>query len=82
MPLEDKAVRRLVEREIAKHPIDYGLLVVTVINGVCTLRGRVAPLRGALGRNVDLKEEMRKIQEACLNIRGINECVLDVAYDS
>lgn len=81
MPLEDKATRRLVEREIAKHPIDYSLLVCSVINGVCTLSGRVSNLRGAMGRNVDVREEMRKLQDSILLIRGINEVVLNIAYD-
>lgn len=81
MPLEDKATRRLVEREIAKHAIDYSLLVCTVINGVCTFSGRVSNLRGSMGRNVDIREEMRKIQDSVLLIRGINEVVLNIAYD-
>ncbi len=81
MPLEDKAVRRIVEREIAKHSIDYSLLVVTVINGVATFRGRVSPLRGALGRGVEIKDEMRKIADAVRLQRGITDVVIDVAYD-
>jgi hypothetical protein len=81
MPLEDKATRRLVEREIGKHPIDYSLLTVTVINGVATFRGRVSPLRGGAGRGVDIKEELRKVQDACLLIHGINEVAMDVAFD-
>jgi len=81
MPLEDKAVRRLVEREISKHSIDSSLLVVTVINGVATFKGRVSPLRGMLGRGVDIKDEMRKIGEASLLIKGVNEVCVDVAYD-
>lgn len=81
MPLEDKETRRLVEREIAKHPIDYSLLVCSVINGVCTFRGRVSPLRGTMGRGVVVKDEMAKIVDAVLTIRGINECVVDVAFD-
>lgn len=82
MPLEDKAVRRLVEREIAKHPIDYAFLVVTVINGVATFTGRVSSLRGTLARNVDIRDEMRKIEDAVLLIRGINEVVMKMAYDA
>ena len=81
MPLEDKETRRLVEREIAKHAIDYSLLVVTVINGVATFRGRVSSLRGAMGRGVEIKEEMGHIRDAVLLHRGVNEVVIDVAYD-
>jgi osmotically-inducible protein OsmY len=82
MPLEDKATRRLVEREIAKFPIDYSLLVVTVINGVCTFSGRVAPLRGALGRNIVLKDEVRKLADCVRMVHGVHEVVLDISYDS
>lgn len=81
MPLEDKQTRRLVERELSRHPLDISLLTVTVINGVATFRGRVSPLRGAAGRNVDLKDEMRKIQDACLLIHGVNEVAMDVSID-
>lgn len=82
MPLEDKETRRLVEREIAKHPIDYSLLVVSVINGVATFNGRISPLRGAMGRGVNIKDEMKKIQDAVMNLRGINDCVIDVSFDA
>lgn len=81
MPLEDKETRRLVEREIAKHAIDYSLLVVSVINGVATFTGRVSPLRGSMGRGVNIRDEMKKIQDSVMNLRGVNECILDVAYD-
>ena len=81
MPLEDKAVRRLVEREISKRSIDSSLLTVTVLNGVATFRGRVAPLRGMLGRGIDAKDEMRKIGEGALLVKGVNEVCIDVAYD-
>jgi hypothetical protein len=81
MPLEDKATRRLVEREISKHPIDYSLLVVSVINGVCTFSGRVSPLRGAVARGVNIKDEVRKLADSVRLIRGIHEVVIDIAYD-
>jgi hypothetical protein len=81
MPLEDKSTRRLVEREISKRSIDSSLLVVTVINGVATFKGRVSPLRGALGRGVDIKDEMRKIGDAAMLVRGVHEVCIDVAYD-
>ena len=81
MPLEDKEVRRMCEREISKHAIDYSLLVVSVINGVATFRGRVGTLRGSMGRGVDSKTEMRKVGDACLLLRGITDVVIDVTYD-
>ena len=81
MPLEDKATRRMVEREISKHPVDYSLLVVTVINGVCTFKGRVSALRGTMARGVDVRDEMRKIGDGALLVKGVNEVCIDVAYD-
>ncbi|MDI9583540.1 MAG: hypothetical protein QM473_04915 [Acidobacteriota bacterium] len=81
MPLEDKATRRLVEREIAKYPIDANLMVVTVLNKVATFKGRVKPLQGGAGRNVDVRDELRKLENALLMLKGINEVVFDVAID-
>lgn len=81
MPLEDKATRRMVEREIAKHPIDANLMTVTVLNKVATFKGRVKPLQGGAGRNVDLRDELRKLENAILLLKGVNEVVFDVACD-
>ena len=81
MSLEDKQTRRLVEREVFRHSIDYSLLVVAVINGVCTFHGRVSPLRGTAGHKVDVRDEMRKVRDGALSIRGVNDVVLDVSYD-
>lgn len=78
MPLEDKQMRRLVEREVAKHPIDSSLMTVAVINGVAYLGGRAGPLRGALGRGVDVKRELGLITEAVSQLRGIQDVVNDV----
>lgn len=78
MPLEDKSVRRMVEREVAKHPIDYSLLTVAVINQIAYLGGKVSRLRGAMGRGVDIKRELQLICDAIENMRGINGVVNDV----
>ncbi len=81
MPLEDKQARRLVEREIAKHKIDYSLLTVSVINQVAYLGGKVAPLRGMMGRGVDLKREMDMIIEAIEGIKGVTSVVNDARLE-
>lgn len=81
MPLEDKATRRMVEREVAKHPIDANLMTVTVLNKVATFKGRVRPLQGGAGRNVDIRDELRKLENALLLLKGVNEVVFDVAID-
>jgi len=78
MPLEDKQARRLVEREIAKHHIDYTLLTVAVINQIAYLDGRVSPLRGMMGRDVDIRREMDLICEAIGGIKGVNDVVNNV----
>ena len=81
MPLEDKQARRLVERQLAKHNIDATMLTVAVINKICYIGGRVSALRGAMGRNIDLKREMQLICEAAGTIRGINDVVMDARID-
>ncbi len=81
MPLEDKKTRRLVEREISKHPIDASLLAVTVINKVATFKGRVKRLQGPAARGVDMRDELRKLENAILLLPGVNEVCLDVNID-
>ena len=82
MPLEDKQTRRLVEREVFKHAIDASLMTISVINGVAYLGGRAAPLRGALGRGVDIKRELQLIVDAVSQLRGIQDVVNDVQITS
>ncbi len=77
MPIEDKRTRRLVEREINKHPIDNTLLVVSCINQVIYLGGVVKRLRGTLGRNVELRDAMNNIIEAIKDIPGVKDVVCD-----
>ena len=81
MPLEDKATRRMVEREISKHPIDANLMVVTVLNKVATFKGRVKSLQGGASRNVDLRDELRKLEQSILLLKGVNEVIFDVSID-
>ncbi len=77
MPLEDKRLRRLVEREISKHPIDNTLLRVLCINEVIYLDGVVSEIRGPAGRGVDLKREMNKVVEAIEGMKGVRDVVDD-----
>ena len=75
MPLEDKRVRRLVEREISKHHVDNTLLRVLCINEVIYLDGVVREVRGLLGRGVALEREMAKIVEAIEGMKGVRDVV-------
>ncbi len=80
MPLEDKRTRRLVEREISKHPIDNTLLRVLCINEVVYLDGVVREIRGPAGRGVDLRREMDKIVDAIKSIKGVRDVVKDYRF--
>ena len=80
MPLEDKRMRRLVEREISKHPIDSTLLRVLCINEVIYLDGVVSEIRGLLGRGVELEREMVKIVEAIEGMKGVRDVVADYRF--
>ena len=80
MPLEDKRLRRLVEREISKHPVDNTLLRVLCINEVIYLDGVVSEVRGLLGRGVDLEREMRKVVEAIEGMKGVRDVVADYRF--
>ncbi len=80
MPLEDKLLTRTVEREIGKHSIESSRLHVQVINSIAYIGGQVSKLEGALGRNMDLRDEMKKIADAVRHIRGVNDVVVDCRY--
>lgn len=83
MPLEDKALRHTVEREVAKlsQNIDTSLMTVMVVNGVVYLGGRVKPWRGTAGRNVDVKKQVVLIQEALTQVRGVVQVVVDATIE-
>lgn len=83
MPLEDKALRHTVAREITKHiqGIDDTLMTIAVINGVVYLGGRIRPLRGSAGRNVDVKKTINTMTEALGAIRGVTQVVCDAAIE-
>lgn len=80
MPLEDKRTRLLVEREVRKRSLDTTLLTVACINEVIYLGGVIKRLRGPLGRGVDLRQEMVKIEDAIIGMPGVRDVVCDVRY--
>lgn len=77
MPLEDKRTRRLVEREISKHPIDSTLMRVRCINEVIYLDGVVSDIRGPMGRGVNVEQQMERIVEAIESMKGVKDVVED-----
>ncbi len=80
MPLEDKRLRRLVEREISKHHVDNTLLRVLCINEVIYLDGVVSEIRGPAGRGVNLEREMAKVVEAIEGMKGVKDVVADYRF--
>ncbi len=80
MPLEDKRTRRLVEREISKHPIDNTLLRVLCINEIIYLDGVVSEIHGPGGRGVNLEREMAKVVEAIEGMKGVRDVVADYRF--
>lgn len=84
MPLEDKALRHTIEREVTKltQNIDVSLMTTAVINGVVYLGGRIKPLRGTAGRGVDVKRQVAVVQDALSNIRGVSQVVVDAVIES
>ena len=83
MPLEDKAVRHTVEREISKLSggIDVSLMSVMCVNGVVYLGGRIKPLKGTAGRGVDIKRQVSIIQEQLILIKGVTQVVCDATIE-
>lgn len=83
MPLEDKALRHTVEREVSKltQNIDVSLMSVMVVNGVVYLGGRIKPLKGAAGRGVDIKRQVAILQDQLALIRGVQQVVCDAVVE-
>jgi hypothetical protein len=83
MPLEDKALRLTVQREINKltQGIDVSLMNVAVINSVVYLGGRIRPWRGAAGRGVDVKKSLQTLVDALGQLRGVTQVVVDAMVE-
>jgi len=83
MPLEDKALRHTVQREVNKlvQNIDDTLMTVAVINGVVYIGGRIRPLKGAAGRGVDVKKVAMLMKDTLENIRGVSQVVVDAVIE-
>lgn len=83
MPVQDKALRHTVEREVSKlsQSIDTSLMSVMVVNSVVYLGGRIKPLKGTAGRGVDIKRQVAIIQEQLALIKGVSQVVCDAAIE-
>lgn len=83
MPVQDKALRHTVEREISKltQSIDTSLMSVMVVNSVVYLGGRIKPLKGTAGRGVDIKRQIAIVQDQLLLIKGVSQVVCDAAIE-
>ena len=80
MPLEDKATRLRIMREIAKYEMDTSLMNCSVINSVVYIDGRVSPMRSA-NSPTDLRKVFEALEDTFRGMRGINDVVIDLAYD-
>jgi hypothetical protein len=83
MPLEDKALRLSVQREISKYcqNLDDSLMTVQVINNVVYVGGRIRPLRGSAGRGVDVKKTVFLMKEVLEKLRGVTQVVVDAIVE-
>ncbi len=76
MPLEDKQLRRRVEREIAKFPLDLTRVNVRALNNIIYLEGRIRIMRGAAGASgANLDKLIENIQDVLMQMSDIREVV-------
>ena len=74
MPLEDKKLRRLCEREIAKFTLDTSKMNIRALNQIIYLEGRVRILRGAAGaQGLNLDRALQGVQEALMAVPAVRE---------
>jgi len=80
MPLEDKAARLRVMREIAKFNVDTTRLDVKLINSVVYMGGRISRIR-APGAPDNLRKVLEEMEEIIRGMPGVNDLVMEVAID-
>jgi len=77
MPLEDKQLRRRVEREIAKFPLDLTKANVRALNEIIYFEGRVRIMRGAIGAaGANLDRVLQSVEEVVRQLPGVRDVVL------
>jgi len=81
MPLEDKATRLKIMREIAKYDMDTSLMNCSVINSVVYIDGRISPMRSA-DAPTNLQKVFEALEDTFRGMRGINDVVIALAYDT
>ncbi|MHB0913961.1 MAG: hypothetical protein ACYC2Y_11055 [Armatimonadota bacterium] len=74
MPVADKEMTRMVQREIGRHPIDSRLLDVHCSHGVVHVRGILRRLRG---HDVDLRHELEMIRRVLHSKPGVRDVHVD-----
>ena len=77
MPLEDKQLRRRVEREISKFPLDITRMNVRALNEIIYLEGRISIMRGAAdARGANLDKLLDTLQDVISQMPGVKEVSL------
>jgi osmotically-inducible protein OsmY len=74
MPSEDRAIIRMIQREISRRNIDSTKIDVKASHGIVFLRGEVRKLRG---HDVNLKDEMEIIRRLLRGKQGIRDVHVD-----
>jgi len=74
MPLEDKQMRRRIEREVSKFPLDTTLMNIRFLDNCAYFEGRVRLLRGAASaRGAHLDKVIGTVSDAVMHIPGVRE---------
>ena len=76
MPLEDKAMRLRITREISKFNIDTTRIDVKVINNIVYIGGEVSRLR-VPGAPTDVRKVLELIREDVEKMPKITDVVMD-----
>ena len=77
MPLEDKQLRRRVEREISKFPLDTTRMNIRALNEIIYFEGRVRIMRGAAGASgASLDKILETLQDVLMQTPGVKDVIL------
>jgi len=74
MPLEDKQMRRRIEREIAKFPLDLTRMNIRFLDNCAYFEGRVRLMRtAASAQHAHLDKVLEGASQAIMHIPGVRE---------
>jgi hypothetical protein len=72
---DQKKMQLLVRREMARRPLDCGMVDVYVTHGIVYLRGTIRAVRG---HDIDVMQEVHHLATVLKQKQGIRDVIIEV----